>query len=780
MFDIRDIWFLRFLFLIVAIIISKFACWELGGIIVFGLLLMAIYSASWRREAFITIALLLLGSDYYQWYQQGIPRELPVYQKITVSGVVQNLPKQETEKCSFVLENKQQKNWLKNIQVFCDFNPKIQKGDHIIVTADFAPPSSPGNPGEFDYQAYLANHNIYYLASIKEPEDLIIVSPAHGYQGWLNKWRADGISIIYSLLPANEAGILIGMLLGSTEGIDEGEYDSYQKTGIIHVFSVSGFHVAFVLMMVSCLASICRFSIRTRLLILGVVLFIYGSLIAWPIPVIRSVIMGLLPLIAIYTGRKQQMLNGLGLAGIIIIILNPKCVFQISFQLSFMGTWGLVYLYPHIRKLDLVKEWNLSIQDLILIPLCAQIAVLPLIAYYFNIISPVSIISNLLLSYIVGVIVILGFIGFLLAPLLLLPSEIIYTFSGFLIKLMQFINYLLFNIPGGYFWVATPSIIAICLYYIGLMLWSSGFSKQPTWASPLKEKGGIVGISLMGIFILSVIWPAQWINRQHTEIAFVDVGQGDCTLIKSPQGKFILIDGGGSRVSDVGKRKILPYLRYRGINEIYMIINTHPDVDHLQGLETVAREMKVDMAVIPLGLRDHLNYAEFKKILSTQGVKMFHASDGDYINIEPGWGFNIAAAYNDEGAADTNRQSLMIGVEHGNFSVMLCGDIDTQSLNELSSNHNFKEYTIVKVPHHGSRFSYSLEFYEELSPKYAIISVGKNNLYGHPHDEVIKGLKTQEIMILRTDTMGNIRFISDGKKLDLEVFRKGTQPHEQR
>jgi competence protein ComEC len=358
------------------------------------------------------------------------------------------------------------------------------------------------------------------------------------------------------------------------------------------------------------------------------------------------------------------------------------------------------------------------------------------------------------------------------APVFSALSSLILFAGGWLIEIMRTVTRILLYVPGAYFWVATPSILLIIPYYAGLLLGCNCLENQRAffWRNNWKLK---IMVLLWTVFFTGIFWPASWVDKGLAEAVFVDVGQGDCTLLKSPRGKFILIDGGGSEYSTVGQRKLLPYLRHRGINELYMIINTHPDTDHLRGLEEILPEIKVRYAAIPAVLNQDPAYSNFFQLLKKSSTQLILLTAKQSLNIEDNWNLEIIyAGKQDENINVSNENSAIIRSAFGLFSVIVTGDAGMETLAAIAEDKNLAATLIVKIPHHGSRNSYSEEFYQKIKPKYAVISAGLKNSYGHPHDEVITGLKKQNIQIYRTDQQGAVRFLSNGKNLRMEVFGK--------
>ncbi len=759
--DIIPFWFGVFLVFALAIVLAYYEFWFLILTILAALLAAFSFLPRYSRQALGIFLVMLFGLAYFQLFAPQAAPELAEINNGVIEGVVNSLPTFDGQKAGFVIKTAGGQYYRKYIQVFCYFNPGFNRGDRVRLCGSLKVPEGPGNPGEFDYPAYLRNNRIYYVLSVKDKGAAQLLRPSSGVNAWICYYREQSKIFFNKILPSEEAGVLLGMLLGSLEGVDSDEYKEYQKTGIVHIFSVSGLHVGFLLLLAAWLTSLLGLSKRTRLVAGISLLLVYCTLVGWPVPVQRSAVMGALGLIAYYSGRENALLNSLGLAGIVVLLINPCALMQITFQLSFLATWGLVYLFPLLKQ---KTGYRHPAWDLVLVPLCAQMAILPLIAYYFNIFNPVSLFSNILLSYMSGAAVILGFLALLFLMLLPGLAAMILYFAGGLVEVIRYINHLLVQVPGAFFWVASPAWFAMVVYYTGLGLLVLGMKKENRHA----VRHGAV---LTCLFILIIFLPPGLLGRGTLEVVFIDVAQGDSILIKTPQGKFILIDGGGSEFSDPVHKKLMAYLRHRGINDIWLAINTHPDTDHLQGIETVMQEMRVREAAIPACLYASDDYGLLKRIAEERQIPILRLYAGQRLTLAEGLLLQVLYPEKQEPFTNNNDLSVVLRLQYGKFSCLLTGDLHQEGISNLLQKDNLAPAIILKIPHHGSKGSLVPALYEETSPEWAVISVGANNRFGHPHPLVLQELEQRGINVLRTDLDGAISVHSDGQIVEVETFR---------
>ena len=263
-------------------------------------------------------------------------------------------------------------------------------------------------------------------------------------------------------------------------------------------------------------------------------------------------------------------------------------------------------------------------------------------------------------------------------------------------------------------------------------------------------------------------------------IHFIDVGQGDSCLIITPHNKKILIDGGGSENYDVGKNTLIPYLLARRIKKVDLIIISHFDTDHIDGVLTVMEELKADRVAISSQAKLEDNYTRFIKIVKEKKIKVITVEKGDRLKIEENLYFDFLWPDNDKLIQENvlNNNSIVCKLNYKNFSLLFTGDIEEkgekQILQEYRNNLQILKSDILKVAHHGSKTSSTEEFIDAVKTEFALIGVGENNTFGHPNDEVIKRLEENKVRVYRTDIDGEISVVVNrkGKIINIQKFIK--------
>ncbi len=347
------------------------------------------------------------------------------------------------------------------------------------------------------------------------------------------------------------------------------------------------------------------------------------------------------------------------------------------------------------------------------------------------------------------------------------------------------------ELPYSYIYVATPSILEILIYFLLLSIARFIFyvfnSKYITptivrfknvkellkfyikYRLPKKKKSEIV-ISIIIVIIFTLIIK---IYPKDLRIHFVDVGQGDCTFIETPSKKSILIDGGGSTYSDVGKNTLLPYILDRGYTKIDVMFISHFDSDHFLGLLTVMENIKVKQVIISRQRENSENYKRFLEVAKKKNINIKVVKKGDRVSIEENLYFDIIWPNNNLEISENalNNNAIVAKFCYGNFSMLYTGDIEEKAEKAILNEYAHIEHEggkslksmVLKVAHHGSKTSSTEDFINAVSPRVALIGVGKDNNFGHPNEDVLKRFENHGMKIYRTDENGEISIrISNG------------------
>ena len=558
------------------------------------------------------------------------------------------------------------------------------------------------------------------------------------------------------------SNVLLGMILGYTDEIDETIKESFSKSNISHILAVSGMHIGYIVLFCSILFDkLIGKKISKFISIL--ILLLYICIIGFSPSAVRAIIMALLVLSAKLFYRKSDVWTNLGLSLLSLLIYNPFLIKNVGLLLSFVATVGILIYSKNL-------SFKNKIYNAIGITISASIFILPILAIYFNKISVLSLAVSVVVGVIAGPIIFLGIIYILLSSIfklnILLNSifnlNILKNILNLLVKLLMFFAKIGSEIPLNQVYVLTPSVFEIFAYYLCTFIilflvsiykpkrkQNKVFNKRIKNLISLakyefrKNKNKVISSFL--IFAISITM-IHFIPK-NLKIFFIDVGQGDSCLIVTPNNKRILLDGGGNENYDVGKNVLVPYLLARRIKRLDYAIISHFDTDHIGGILTVMQELEVENVVISKQAEISENYKKFIKIANEKHIKVLVVEQQDRLFIEKNLYFDILWPISSKLLQENglNNNSIVCKLHYKNFSMLFTGDIEEiaekQILQEYRENLQILSSTILKVAHHGSKSSSSQDFINAVKPNVALIGVGENNAFGHPNDGVIERLE---------------------------------------
>ncbi len=664
--------------------------------------------------------------------------------------------------------NKNVKNTYLNL--FVDKKINLEYGDIIKCKGDLEKGKEARNYRGFDYNTYLKTQKIYGIFNSikveKISKDIDIFSIANNISNRVEEK-------IDLLLNETEANLCKGLILGKTQEIEESIKENFRIVNISHILAISGLHVTYIVMLITIISQrIIGKKYGTVFVI--VVLIFYMFLVGFTPSIVRACIMGILVNLAFLVHRKNNFWNSLALSLLLILINNPYSILNIGLQLSYLATIGIVSFSRKIRKkidnLKLLKN-NLvirknnkiqtlvnKIKDNLSVMFSAQILILPIMIYNFNIIGTYFIISNLLVSVIIGTTI---FLSILLVTSSFIFFPISKIFSHILTILLQLLIIIsnISKLPFSKIYIPTPSIVSIILYYVTIYILNfldNVYSKESDSYYRIRNLIAIfkyrirknrlrVKKVIITTFVLMIIIN---IIPKNLKVHFIDVGQGDSTFIVTPHNKTILIDGGGSlnKNFDVGEKTLVPYILDRGYTKIDYIFVSHFDFDHVGGILSILEELKVGKIIIGKQFENSENYEKMIKIARKKKVEIIQVDKENDIVIDE-VKFNIIWPDKENIIKENslNNNSLVMKMIYKNFSMLFTGDIEEIAerniLDIYKDNSDILKSDVLKTAHHGSKTSSINEFLKLVKPKIALIGVGKTNTFGHPNTEVLERLE---------------------------------------
>ena len=679
----------------------------------------------------------------------------------------------------------------------------LEYGDVIKFNGKFQEASRKRNYGGFNYKDYLKSIKIY--GTVKVDEMKILEKNKGNILISFTKNISNSIKDkINSLLDSRQASMLIGILLGDDGSIEEDIEESFKISSLSHVLAVSGMQVTFIISGMYLMFKSSLGKRKTRIVIIIILIF-YTALTGFTPSIVRASIMGILIIGASLFYRKNDIWISISLSLLMMLIYNPFLITNVGLQLSYLGTIGIILLnktvfqiLKNIKLKDKKYEYKINrkailliskVKEILSVTISASMEVYPVMLFHFNLFSTYFLITNLLVSIILGPLTILGTVVVILSFISLGLAEFLSGAMEFFINILISISNFS-NLPLSKIYVVTPKIVSILIIYIFFIVFNYIYkiyqNKDPNNTkvrfrnlialykyrfTQYKEKYK-KRILIAFLLIISISLVYSYIPKD-LKIYFVDVGQGDCTFIVTPKNKTILIDGGGSTGSDfdVGESTLLPYILDRGYKKIDLIVISHFDQDHVGGVLTILRELKVNRVCISKQEEDSENYQEFLKIVKEKNIPVTIVKIGDRIKVENNLYFDILWPKEEQIEENKiNNNAIVMKLNYNNFSMMLTGDIEEVAEKEIVKTYKDKKILksdILKVAHHGSKTSTTEEILNEIEPKVSLIGVGKNNLFGHPSSEVLKRLENLNSKIFRTDINGeiNISVNSKGKYL---------------
>ncbi|WP_447976618.1 DNA internalization-related competence protein ComEC/Rec2 [Candidatus Nitrospira bockiana] len=680
----------------------------------------------------------------------------------------------------------------------------LRQGETVTFTAKLRPPSGTMNPGGFDYAGYLERHGIDAVASVSGPGQLV-TGAAHATvvnQGWqlIDGWRERIRLAAVDSLQSPALGLYLGMVIGEPDYISAETRDLFMATGTVHILSISGSHLglialaSFMAVRTVCrhlpgrwLLALSRYITATRLAALATVPLVvfYTVLAGAQVATIRSLIMIVLFLVAVWLGRDNRILWALASAAWLILLADPRSLFDISFQLSFVSVLALAITMDHMKREGSEESepeahpWRERIRaharTYVLMTGGVTLATLPLVAYYFNQIPWLGLVANL---------VVVPLAGFVLVPLGLVSGIALLLRGGESLPfawLNTAVSDLLYTlvervaaIPGAEWHVASPSLVAITLFYALLLL--AIRHTMPVWL-----RGGCLA-ALTALVVLWVWSPRQPPENGALRVTFLDVGQGDAAVLELPDGQTVLIDGGAAYDTlDMGRAVIGPYLWDRGIRRIDHVIATHPQLDHIGGLTWTVGKFEVGHYWSNGVTREEAFYRRLRERLAKRGLQEEAASAGGVVVDTPACrlavlnpreaGSNEPIAVSTRSGSVLNDQSIVTRLDCGPHSFLFTADIEAGAIARLAQTEPVFRARVLKVPHHGARSSLDAQWIAAAKPEIAVISVGRTNPYGHPHPAVLAAYADRGVRVLRTDRDGAVQVIADLHARDFVVRR---------
>lgn len=635
---------------------------------------------------------------------------------------------------------------------------KIYPGNRISIKGFLRTSKKWSNPGEPDFASYYHYKEISgTIYCYNSDEFKILNEDKYFISSFFFNIRKYLDAEIKKLHLPETAALIRGFILADRSDIDPDVNEAFINTGVVHILSVSGLHVSYIVLLFLLLFS--RFNVKAKYIITAIGLILFLFLTGFQPPVVRSVIMGVIIIITYLNKRSTNLINSILIAGFVIIIFDVYSLFDRGFILSFLCILALAIFFQPLQEIIHLKTKNRIIANFILfvsMGLIVQIGILPFILFYYHKVSFIVFITNLAAIPLTGAMLGISFVT-------LIANIFSPFFASIFANANDLLTIILYNFIK-YFSNPEYSVISInhfssfdiTLFYIfiglGIIIYKLKFN--------LSFKLALIPIIIFIFFFIISLDNVDILKKNYLNVMMIDVGEGDAFLIKFPNGKTALVDAGdasGSR--DSGEKIIMPLMDRLNLNKIDYAFISHLDKDHYSGLLSLVVNKKVNFVYKPHSDKDSL----FEKLLNINNIG-FSYYENNYLDFGNSRIYvlqNPNTKYNNE-----NDGSAVLKLVYGKTSFLFTGDISTACESKYVMEYgDFLKANVLKVSHHGSGTSSSEKFLETVNPEMSLVSVGYKNKYGHPDKETIDRLKIHA-QIFRTDFEGAVVLRSDGEHIE--------------
>lgn len=642
-------------------------------------------------------------------------------------------------------------------------------GETVEARGEFTEIAPADNPGCFDYRLYMRSKGvtIRFKAYVLEVTDSDVPLSAK-VRRYLYRARESFIG----RFDEDTQGFIRGVIFGDKSEIDDELLEEFNNNSTGHILAVSGLHMGFLYGLLRFLTARKR-TLPVSMLIISVIM-LYGEMTMWSPATVRACIVMTISLCSTHFHRCADLLTSLSLAAFMILTFQPYQLFNSGFQLSFLALSGIAFLTKPISAVT---------GEAIAVMLAVQVGTLPVIAYSYCRINPLSMLINVPVILLASVLV-------PLCILLLMLEAGIGMVPSFGIDIAELISYAVMKINHilefeGSFSIKTagPGAAAIIMVYIAVF----GLSTEWTKVMILrKEYRTIIKQGILLLLPVTMLFSCLYDPLSNDEIVFVAVGQGDCTHIRADAHN-VLIDGGGQveygsdkdeesgqkkdSSYNVGKSILMPYLMHSGADNVDIALVTHLHADHYKGIVELCDVFPVGAIGIPIDYRgsfdnDDINVPKVFYIGPDAKVEI-----SDDVSVEAIWPVEVS----DEpmAADDPNEHNTVYMIYYNDIKIMVTGDLleeDEQEMAKYYEGSDKLKCDILKVAHHGSKSSSSEEFLDAARPRIAVIQCGRNNFYGHPHQQTLDRLQERGIKVFRTDISGAVGIDIRGTGISVDLF----------
>lgn len=655
---------------------------------------------------------------------------------------------------------------LRGTQVYLD----REEGDEIIrlgmtlrVAGSLNAYEHARNPGGFDAWLYARGRKLDGLMFAEAAE---VTDPAYApYREGLRQIALWAGNILGKITDGEDTGIYQAAVLGDKSGLGGEVREMYQRNGIAHLLAISGLHMSLIGMAVY--RGFRRLGAGFGWAGVAGAVFVvsYAMMTGGSASVVRASVMLLAGFGAACLGRTYDLLSALGLAGLLILWDSPYLITQAGVQLSFGAVIGIGGMTHSMERIFVPSGRWKPVQSGLSASFCVQLATMPVILYHYFQFPLYGVFLNLVVVPLMAYVVSSGLAGILLGAWSLPAGTFIVGMGHYILAFYQILCRLCERLPGSNLILGRPEIWQIAAYY--LILGAVWAGVEHGWFR--NRRIAVAGLVVAVAFLLPL--PVRGL-----EVTFLDVGQGDGICLRT-NGYTMLVDGGSSDEKQLGAYFMEPFFKSEAVTRIDYAWVSHGDQDHISGLVSMlqeSRDIRVDHLMLPVLGQDDEAYGGLCSLVRERGGKVFWVGSGDTLELGK---MKITCLYPgaEDTAADRNEQSMVLKVDYGGFHLLLTGDMSENGERALLADKRMSgllpDTQVLKLAHHGSRFSNSGHWLEAVDPSWAVVSYGKGNRYGHPHEEVRERLEERDIPLWETAGCGAVRLWTDGEQIRREICK---------
>lgn len=693
------------------------------------------------KRCFFLLLIVFLGAWWTNWHLEVRENLLSpfYYKQVKAEGTVTALGPAEKNYAVIKLKKVNAVPLSARIRLYSEKKLPYRVGDYLVWQGKLTKPPVSYNPG--------MNQDFWLTSDIQGFSFLQQETACLRGQNWLSCISSLKEGIVKRLelyLPPEKTSLAAGMAFGDANKISREWEEKFRRAGLSHVLAASGQNIFFVLIFSNLLWNVFFLPERLKHALNCLAVVLYMAVAGFSLPVVRAGIMALFLIISRLIKRQVATLHLLFCSALIMLLVNPLNLFNLSFQLSFLAVLALLLLMPFWQaKLSFLPEkFNLALSSVLAVESC----LLPLLLYYFQEIAVLSVLVN------ITAVPILEGALFLTLSFAVMGFGILGASLAGLIDLLLSLALWLIDLVAGwqysYVSLASFSLFYLLAYYFLWGIWLWGAEKYR------KKAAALTAFIVMLVFAAQIFWQ---LFLAPLQVTFFDVGQGDCILLQTPDGKNIVIDGGPADP--------VRTLRRQGVKSVDLLFITHFHEDHYSGALAVLSSMPVkEVCSSTEGTED------FEREIRARNISWHKVRAGDTFYL--GDKAILQVLYPVGRAEEGNNSSLVLRLTYHQLKILFTGDLEAEGEEELLRRRENLASNILKVGHHGSSTSTSALFLQAVSPQIGIISVGKNNRFGHPAKEILDRLQGAGVRVLRTDDEGAVLVKTNGCRCTIKTMKE--------